>query len=242
MSLLPDAGGAGAGRVQADPADWVTRGCRRGRRSAASVAGRDEPLVFETRNAIALAASRLAEVVTLWPGRDAYGDHTPEALGGQPFTLFSGLKPVPHVLYLAHDTHFALSGVVTVEVRFELARPGSEPLSMAWEYWDGETWRGFKDFVEPGPVEPSSVFESGAQFPDSVDGTLGLTRSGIVRLAADCSETAKTTRQRDQGVLGACPAVEPAAADARPQPSAGGPHFDPNGGEQQRHEGRCGVR
>ena len=159
---------------------------------AANVAGRDEPLVFETRQAIALAASRLADVVALWPGRDAYADHTREALGGEPFTLFDGMQPVPHVLYLAHDSHFALSGVVTVELLFELARPGSEPLALAWEYWDGETWRAFKALVEPTTPEPADVFEPGADSPQSVDGTLGLTRSGIVRLAADCSETKKT--------------------------------------------------
>lgn len=149
----------------------------------ATVAEREDPLIFETENAIALASAQLAEVITLWPGKDAYADHSTKALGGEPFTLFESLKPVPHELYLAHDAYFALSGQATVELQFELARPGSEPLSIAWEYWDGEVWRGFKAFVEPAEATDG----------DSLDGTEGLTRSGIVRLVADCAETEKTT-------------------------------------------------
>ncbi len=150
---------------------------------AATVAGRDEPLVFETKNAIALAAADLVEVVTLWPGKDAYADHSSAALGSQPFTLFNNLQPLPHELYLAHGTHFALAGQASVELHFELARPGSQPLGIAWEYWDGEVWRAFKAFKSVQSATDS----------DSVDGTDGLTRSGILRLAADCASTKPTT-------------------------------------------------
>lgn len=150
---------------------------------AASVEGRDEPLVFETEEAVALAAAQPAEVVTLWPGKDAYADHSVAAMGGEAFTLFEPLQPVPHVLYLAHDVHFALAGQATVEVQVELAVPSSTPLSLVWEYWDGEVWRAFKAFEEPADASDT----------DSVDGTLGLTRSGVARLVADCAETEKTT-------------------------------------------------
>lgn len=153
-----------------------------GTQVGATVPGEDDPLIFETEEAIALAAAQLAEVVTLWPGKDAYADHSAAAMGNQPFTLFTALQPVPHELYLAHDSYFALAGAATVALQFELARPGSEPLSLAWEYWDGEVWRGFKDFVDPGAATDE----------DSLDGTEGLTRSGIIRLAADCAETEKT--------------------------------------------------
>ncbi|MCL4870814.1 MAG: putative baseplate assembly protein [Anaerolineae bacterium] len=149
----------------------------------AAVAGLDEPLIFETEQAIALASAQLAEVVTLWPGKDAYADHSQAALGGQPFTLFEPLQPVPHELYLAHDTYFALSGQATVELQVELARPGSQPLPIIWEYWDGDVWRMFKPFQ---PVIEASL-------NDSLDGTDGLTRSGLIRLVADCAETKKTT-------------------------------------------------
>lgn len=140
-------------------------------------AGND--LIFETDNAIALAAAQLAEVVTVWPGKDAYADHSSQAMGGQPFTLFEPLQQIPHELYLAHDTHFALSGKAVVEIQFELARPGTHPLSLAWQYWDGEVWRHFKPFKPPTEADEY----------DSLDGTEGLTRSGVIRLSADCAQT-----------------------------------------------------
>jgi hypothetical protein len=149
---------------------------------AASIPGREEPLVFETRGAIALAAARLVEVASFWPGKDAWSSHAVEALGGQPFRLFTKLQPVPHELYLAHDTHLALAGQAIVEVQFELARAGSEPVDLDWQYWDGELWRSFKQFAAPAK----------AATRDSLDGTDGLTRNGTVRLAADCAKTART--------------------------------------------------
>ena len=148
---------------------------------AAQVQGRDTPLVFETEQAIGVAGAKMAEVVTLWAGRDAYADHSPAAGAAEPFTLYTPLKPVPHILYLAHDVHFALTGQVIVELEFELDAPGSTQLEIAWEYWDGGVWRGFKDFL------------AGDQEQESFDGTTGLTRSGVIRLAADCTTTAKTT-------------------------------------------------
>ena len=32
-----------------------------------------------------------------------------------------------------------------LDVEFELSQGGSEELDVAWEYWDGEIWRGFKE-------------------------------------------------------------------------------------------------
>jgi hypothetical protein len=149
----------------------------------ADVEGHDGPLVYETEEDVALAAARLAEVVTLWPGRDAFADHTSDVLGGIPFRLFQPLRPVAHELYLGHAVHLSLSGPATVEVRFELSLTADPPLNLAWEYWDGEVWRGFKDFVPP----------EGATDRDSLDGTAGLSRSGVVRLVADCATTAPRT-------------------------------------------------
>jgi len=153
-----------------------------GTRVAAAVAGHAAPLVFETQTDIALASANLAEVVTLWPGQDSYADHSEAAIGGQPFQLFAPAQPTPHALYLAHDLHFALSGFSVIEVRIDLAAPGSQPLPLAWEYWDGAVWRGFKDFQPPDAV--TAV--------DSLDGTCGLTRSGTVRLVAECAQAART--------------------------------------------------
>ena len=69
--------------------------------------------------------------------------------------------PVPHELYLAHDTHFALSGKSVVELRFELSAPGSQALPITWEYWDGNRWADM--------------------LPD--DRTFGFTRSGYLKFA-----------------------------------------------------------
>ncbi|MDB4881912.1 MAG: hypothetical protein JWL95_678 [Gemmatimonadetes bacterium] len=154
-----------------------------GTRVGAKVEGRAEPLVFETERAIALVAAKLTDVVTLWPARDAYADHSAAAVAGTPFTLYEPLRPVPHALYLAHDVQLALVGRSTVEVRLELTNAGAAPISLVWEYWDGSLWRAFKAFRSAASASAS----------DSLDGSLGLTRSGIVRLVADCAETAPTS-------------------------------------------------
>ncbi len=148
-------------------------------RLGAQVPDLPDPLMFETERTIALAATRLVEVKTLWPSRDEYADHTVEFAGGRAFTLFNPLRPVPHEFYLAHDTLFAFAGEATVEIEFELATPGSEPLEIAWEFWDGQVWRSFK------PIDPDNVSAS-------QDGTEGLTRSGVVRLRAECGQSKKT--------------------------------------------------
>ena len=150
-------------------------------RVGAKVPGRSDPIIFETETDIALAGANLAEVVTLWPGKDSYADHSLAAIGGQAFTLFEPLQSVPHEFYLAHDVHFFLAGQATVEIQFYLSSVGSEPLPLTWEYWNGKLWRGFKPF--------KSVDE--ATGADSLDGTEGFKRSGIVRLVVDCAETAK---------------------------------------------------
>jgi hypothetical protein len=152
-------------------------------RAGAKVAGQSDPLVFETEEAIALAGAQLVEVVTLHPGRDAYADHSTAIARGQPFTLFTPLQPVPHTLYLAHDLYCALIGKSSLEVQFDLALPSSQPLPIAWEYWDGQIWRGFKEFQE--------LDKAGESF----DGTAGLTRTGTIRLVNECSEAVKTKVQ-----------------------------------------------
>lgn len=176
----------------------------------AKLPGRSEPLTFETEEAVALAGARIAQVATLWPGKDAWADHTTAALGGQPFTLFEGLSAVPHELYLAHEVHFALAGKSTVEVELQLARAGSAALTLAWEYWDGETWRGFREFV--GNDDGRSSF----------DGSQGLTRSGVIRLTADCAASAMT---KVQGVSARWIRAR-SAAPLPPNPAASAPSVD----------------
>lgn len=181
-----------------------------GSKAGAPIKGLPDPLVFETESDIALTQARLAEVVTLWPGRDAYVDHSRAVLGRKPFRLFEPLQPVPHVLYLMHDIHFALAGSSSVEIEFEMGTPAPQALKIAWEYWDGQVWRAFKDF------KPEDIPG------ESFDGTFGLTRSGVVRLTADCAETARTKvngvngywiRARLNQPLPPQPGVEPPQVD-----------------------------
>lgn len=152
-----------------------------GTRVGAKVAGRTDPISFETEQPIGLAVAHLAEVVTVWPGRDAYADHSAAVTGGLPITLWSPLAPVAHELYLAHDVYFALSGAVTVEIDVVLTRAGNAALATTWEYWDGDMWRALGAFQ----LDPLDLTKS-------YDGTLGLTRSGTIRLAAECTSSVPT--------------------------------------------------
>ena len=152
--------GAGDGRAPA------------GTRLGATGPDPSRPLGFETERAIALAQARLAEVVTVWPGRDQSADHTAAVLGGRPFTLWAPLAPVPHELYAGHDLHLALSGAASVDLEIDLARGASEQLLVTWSYFDGDAWRSL------------AVLS---------DGTAGLTRSGRVRLHSDCAAAKPTT-------------------------------------------------
>jgi hypothetical protein len=142
-------------------------------RLSAKVPGRPAPLIFETEQDRAMAAAKLTDVITLWPAQDKYADHSAEAAGKRPFTLFDPLIPVRHELYLAHDTIFAFSGSSRIDIEFELTPAGNEPIATKWEFWDGQVWRPFRDI---DPKDPQS----------GSDGTGGFTRSGILSLRAGC--------------------------------------------------------
>ena len=145
--------------------------------------GRTDQVIFETERPVGLAAARLQQVVSLWPGRDQYIDHSAAFQAGQALTLFDpvALQDTPHALYLAHDVLLALAGTSTVDVRIELPTPSSQPLDLVWEYWDGTTWREFLD------MRP----ECDLQQAEKLDGTDQLRRSGQYRLQTDCAETSK---------------------------------------------------
>jgi hypothetical protein len=143
-----------------------------GTRLRAAVPGVPGPMVFETESAIAMAAAKIVEVVSLWPARDQFADHSMDLAGGRAFTTFKPAQPVQHELYLAHKTLLAFAGMATVELEFELSTSGSVPLSIVWEAWDGQAWR---------------------EFVIVQDGTAGLTRSGVVSLSAECGDSIKTT-------------------------------------------------
>jgi predicted phage baseplate assembly protein len=150
-----------------------------GTRAGASLPGLRTPTVFETEKDIAITAAALTQVVSLWPDRDGYADHSTDLAGGREFTLFDNLKPVDHVLYLSQKTLLAFMGKAIVEVRFTLSKNGSQAVVWRWEFWDGQTWRPFRDIDLADPAA-------------SQDGTAGLTRSGTLTLKAECGDSAET--------------------------------------------------
>jgi hypothetical protein len=142
-------------------------------------------IVFETERRVGLTSAPLAQVISLWPGRDAYIDHSADRAAGKPVQLFRkrDLIDTPHHIYLAHETLLALDGQANVKLHFELTQGSSEPLDIVWEYWDGKVWRPFSRQIP-------ECLEGGQQNPDS---TGGLQVSGRIHLTSDCAEAQKTT-------------------------------------------------
>src|SRR4029079_1577697 len=99
-----------------------------------------------TTQTVGVSAARLTDVISFWPGRDQYIDHSTDLAAGRPFTPFrrADLTNTPHALYLAHDTLLALAGKVSLVVGVELAAAGNRELRLKWEYWDGQIWRAFQ--------------------------------------------------------------------------------------------------
>ena len=142
-------------------------------------------IVFETETAVGVMAGKLAQVVSLWPGRDEYIDHTADFLSRNPITLFSmdQLAVPPHHLYIAHNTLLALTPEnVDLGVEFQLNHPSTDELHIAWEYWDGQVWRGFLD-TALGCLDPAGP---------QLDGTVGFTGSGTIELEADGATAQQT--------------------------------------------------
>jgi baseplate J-like protein len=153
--------------------------------SAAPPPGATAQVTFETERSVGVAVARLAEVRTLWPGRDETCDHTADVLATTPFTLFDPacLEPTPHHLYVAHDTLLALAGSSAVTIAFEVITGSSEHLDLRWEYFDGAVWRPFRGMRPP-------CSNARARLLDSTD---GLRFSGAFRLETDCAQTAPAT-------------------------------------------------
>lgn len=146
-----------------------------GSQVAASLPGRSTPLVFETEADCGLTAAHLVDVISVAPGADGWADHSDAARARTSFTLFDGLAPIAHELYLGHGQLLALDGASVVEVQLELAQVAAVATPTIWEYWDGAAWRAFRPF------------QPGGEGGTSIDGTKGLTRSGTLRLVTECS-------------------------------------------------------
>jgi len=146
--------------------------------------GSTEQILFETEQAVGVTAGKIAQIVSLWPGRDEYLDHSEAFAAGLPVEPFATRlrQPTPHYLFLSHSVLLALAGDVKMAVEFELQHGASNPLEIIWEYWDGKTWRGFR----------STSSECGEAAED-LDSTDGLTVSGNYVLETDCATADKTT-------------------------------------------------
>lgn len=151
---------------------------------AAPPPGGSEQILYETERAVGVTAGKIVQIVSLWPGRDEYIDHSAAFLRGEPVEPFAARlrEPTPHLLYLSHPVLLALSGMVRLSVEFELQHGATTPLDMVWEYWDGATWRGFV----------STSTECGGAAAADFDSTDGLTQSGSFVLQTDCASAAKT--------------------------------------------------
>jgi hypothetical protein len=146
--------------------------------------GSTQQIVFETEQDAGIASAKLTQVVSLWPGRDEYIDHSAAFAAGTPFTLYDPLllKQTNHILYLGHQTLLAFAGKVHLAVTFDLLQGSSSPLDLTWEYWDGTVWREF--IANQG----SCLDSVGA----GKDGTAGLTADGAIHLDVDGARTAST--------------------------------------------------
>jgi len=147
--------------------------------------GSSQQVVFSTEQDAAVAAAKLTEVISLWPGRDQYIDHSTALAAGQTFTLFQNLqlKPTDHILYLAHSQYLAFAGTTKLKVTFDLAQASSSPLDITWEFWDGQVWRGFI------PHQATCLDPVKTGF----DGTNGLSVNGSIQLEVQGAQSSQTT-------------------------------------------------
>jgi uncharacterized phage protein gp47/JayE len=147
--------------------------------------GSSQQTVFETETATGIAAANLVELISLWPGRDEYIDHSADYVAKKPVTVFqsTALQPTPHVLYLGHSRLLSFAGNSRLEIEFELEQGSSSPLEILWQYWDGSVWRRFKS-LQTYCLTPAT---------QGFDGTNGLMFTGSVRLTTDSAQTALTT-------------------------------------------------
>lgn len=166
--------------------------------------GASEQILFQTERSVGVTAGKLAQIVSLWPGRDEYIDHTKAFAAGLPIEPFATRlrELTPHALYLSHAVLLALSGDVELSVEFELQQGASSSLELVWEYWDGKTWRGFR----------STSSQCGEQ-ADDLDSTDGLMVSGTYVLATDCATADKTTVNGIEGYWLRARLVEPLPPD-----------------------------
>jgi hypothetical protein len=129
------------------------------------------PPIFSTEGAITLTRAKLAALYSVDPNADTYSDHTAALITG--FTLFDQMQPIPHQLYLGHDSLFAISANAEIELSFDLGATHTKntppPMLVDWEYLSADGWL---------PLRIVS------------DRTARLTQDGRITLHLDCGPDA----------------------------------------------------
>lgn len=110
--------------------------------------------MFAIDEGIGIARANLVTVYSTFPDIDDYADHS--AAITSRFTLYDGMQPVTHHLYLGHDSLFSLAGSVDLTLEFDLestlqpsgTTKSGKPklpkgLALAWEYLTQDGWVPF---------------------------------------------------------------------------------------------------
>jgi Baseplate J-like protein len=109
--------------------------------TGAAQASSSAPL-FSTQDTITLARAGLTTVYSVDPSSDTYQDASATQTTG--FALFGNMQPVPHQIYLGHDSMFAITSGASIELSFDLATALSDstprPLLIDWEYLSQDGW------------------------------------------------------------------------------------------------------
>ena len=141
--------------------------------------------MFETEEDIGVASAKLTQIVSVWPGRDQYIDHSAAYQAAQPFVLFEALQlqPIPHVLYLAHSSLLAFAGKAHLEVAFDLAQGASSPLDVMWEFGTAKS----------GASSSRSSLLAWKRQKRAMTARSASREMDLVRLDAEAGQTAPTT-------------------------------------------------
>lgn len=94
---------------------------------------------FFTEQEFTAMRGTLAAVYSIDPDGDTYADHSASATSG--FSIFDGMVPMPHRLYLGHSDFFRLTGSAQIVLSFDFAARSDKatqtqprPLLLDWEY------------------------------------------------------------------------------------------------------------
>jgi hypothetical protein len=134
--------------------------------------------IFSTEETATLTRGSLVAVYSVDPNADTYADHTPQLTQG--FVLFDAMEPIPHQIYLGHDSVFAISSNAEIELSFDLAPAHSDstprPLLIDWEYLSADGWLPLRLVA---------------------DHTARLTQDGRITLRLDCGPDANKDKVND---------------------------------------------